>query len=163
MIKIWTVEDYLSHGPHQRHIMYASDLTDQVKANAAETVKRVNALLEAAAKDKVYAGTDEITGTVFASGWRPPSVNERTKNAASKSTHITAEGCDLQDDRKTRALATWCIYNLSILANIGLWMEDPRWTPDWVHVQTRPPGSKRRVYIPSTAPPKTPPVKGQRV
>ena len=31
-------------------------------------------------------------------------------------------------------------------------MEDPQWTPTWVHLQIVPPGSRRRVYIPSSKP-----------
>jgi hypothetical protein len=32
-------------------------------------------------------------------------------------------------------------------------MEDPQWTPTWVHLQMVPPGSHRRVYCPSSKPP----------
>jgi hypothetical protein len=39
------------------------------------------------------------------------------------------------------------------LQEMGLWMEDPRWCPTWLHVQCVPPASDRRVYIPSANPP----------
>jgi len=88
-------------------------------------------------------------------------VNARTANAAKASTHLTGQGCDLQD-HLDRRLAVWCLRNLYALESIGLWMEDPRWTggtgnkDPWLHVQTRAPGSGRRVFAPSSAPPGDP-------
>ena len=35
-------------------------------------------------------------------------------------------------------------------------MEDPRWTPTWLHVQTIPPKSGRVVFIPNSSPPLDP-------
>ena len=45
------------------------------------------------------------------------------------------------------------LQRIDALQEIGLWMEDPQWTPTWVHLQIVPPGSRRRVYIPSSRPP----------
>lgn len=140
---------------------YASSLTPEIRDNAVTTVHLVSALLAEAAADGVTPGIDEHTGTAVASGWRPPEVNARTSNAGAKSTHLTAEGCDLQDT-KDRSLARWCLRNLRVLERLGLWMEDPRWTPDWVHLQTRPPGSGKRVYIPSAKPPLAKPLPEQK-
>lgn len=131
---------------------YAADLTDAVRENAMELLGRVNLLLSWAHKDGIWPGTDEHTGTPVASGWRPRGINARTQNAAKGSKHITGCAIDLQD-MPDRALARWCLRNLDLLAEIGLWMEDPRWTPDWVHLQCIPPGSGRRVYVPSSAQP----------
>jgi hypothetical protein len=89
-------------------------------------------------------------------------VNARTANAAEFSSHITAEGIDPQD-HADRRIARWCLRNLNRLAEIGLWMEDPRWcvvldqhgkeVDWWVHWQSRPPRSGRQVYIPNSNPP----------
>jgi hypothetical protein len=52
----------------------------------------------------------------------------------------------------TRPLAHWCKSRLDLLAEIGLWMEDPRATcgaRPWVHLQTRGPKSGARIFIPS--------------
>jgi len=46
----------------------------------------------------------------------------------------------------------WCLKHLDVLETLGLWMEDPQWTPTWLHVQTIPPRSGHRVYIPSASP-----------
>jgi len=152
-----TLADYLM-GRDAAHA-----LSSAVRQNALVTVGRLNALLERAERDGVAPGRDEVTGTPIASGWRPAVINDRTANAAKNSAHITGEGADLQDT-PGRALARWCVahtapacHKLSMideLGVVGLWLEDPRWTPDWVHLQTRPPISARRVFIPSMAAPK---------
>ena len=152
-----TVADYFMG----RDVRYAASLTAKIKANAAVTVHRVGQLLALAAQDDVEPGIDEVTGTHIASGWRPPAVNDATSNAAASSTHLTAEGCDLQE-AGGRQFARWCLRNLDKLESIGLWMEDPRWTPSWVHLQTRPPKSGRRVYVPSSAPARALPLPEQR-
>lgn len=134
---------------------YAAECTLAVRRNAVETVRRVNLALELAAADGVEPGVDQVTHNAVASGWRPRGINARTANAGDASTHITAEGCDVQD-HPDRPLARWALRNLEKLEEIGLWMEDPQWTggaDPWVHWQIRPPHSGKRVYIPSTQPP----------
>lgn len=127
--------------------------TEAIKKNGRDTVAKINRLLELAAKDGICC--DQLS-----SGWRPAKVNSATSNSAKNSLHITGEACDLADPN--RALAQWCILNLDKLDKIGLWMEDPRWTPTWVHLQTRPPKSGKRVYIPNNQPPKALPLNGQK-
>ena len=128
-----------------RDVTHAEELTDEINRNAKITVDRVNQLLDRAGR----SGVDEVR-----SGWRPKAVNDATSNAASSSRHLTAQAVDLADP--DRALAHWCVDHLDDLRQIGLWMEDPRWTPDWVHLQIVPPGSGKLVYIPSSKPPLDP-------
>lgn len=129
--------------------------------NAVELVALANELLDEAAADGItLSRMDQVTGTLVASGYRPAAVNERTANAATNSTHLTCEGLDIQDSAN-QDLARWCLKNLPILARLGLYMEDPRWTysvngDHWVHVQSCPPRSGRRVYVPSSKPPRGP-------
>ena len=114
-------------------------LTDDLKAHAQVTVDRVNQLLaKFGSKRKVD------------SGYRPEAINDRTANAAKNSKHEICEACDLED--KDGKLWQWAVHNLAVLKEIGLWMEDPRWTPDWLHVQIVAPASGRRVFVPSAAP-----------
>ena len=131
---------------------YADECTDEIKANAAETVKRVNKLL-------AYAEKDGIICTKVSSGWRPKSVNDATANSAKTSNHLTAKACDLYDPE--RKLAQWMITNKSNLGLCTLWAEDVRWTPTWVHLQCLPPASGKLIYIPSLKPPKAPKLVGQ--
>lgn len=120
-----------------RDTEYASELTEQIKANAEITLGRVNELLALAGRsdDKV------------ASGWRPQAVNDHTANAAGHSKHLTGEAVDIADP--DRALATWVADNLEALEQCKLWCEDFRWTPSWVHFQCVPPKSDKRVFIPA--------------
>jgi len=133
-----------------RDITCSSELTDEIRRNAADTVAKANALLERAGFAQVCTVN---------SGWRPLQINAATPNASATSHHLTGRAVDLPDP--DRALATWCVNNLDVLGDIGLWMEDPRWTYDadgehWVHVQTVPPQSGNRVFVPSDAPPLDP-------
>lgn len=128
-----------------RDLTHAEELTEEIMAHAKITVERVNDLL-------ARAGRSDIT--TVRSGWRPSGINDATQNSAAHSNHITGQACDLSDSDRT--LATWCVDNLDDLEQIGLWMEDPRWTPTWLHVQIVPPKSGKLVYIPSTAKPLDP-------
>ncbi len=125
---------------------YRHELTDEIQCNAADTVAKANALLERAG----FAHVCTVN-----SGWRPRQINAATPNASPTSHHLTGRAVDLPDP--DRRLAAWCVNHLAVLAEIGLWLEDPRWTHDangdhWVHVQTVPPRSGSRVFIPSDAP-----------
>lgn len=137
-----------------RDATHAADLTPVIADHARLLLGRVNLLLSWAYRDNVRPALDARTGTHVASGWRPPAINDATANAASHSRHLTGEAIDLRDNG-ARDLARWCLRNLDALEEIGLWMEDPRWTggpghENWVHLQIVPPGSRRRVYVPST-------------
>lgn len=143
-----TLDDYFM-GRDKR---YLADLTEDVVDNAHELLGRVNLLLSWAYRDGVQPALDAATLGHVASGWRPKAVNDATSHAALKSRHITGEAIDLRDDPATRRLARWCLAHLDDLHEIGLWMEDPQWTPTWVHLQIVPPGSGRRVYVPSSRP-----------
>lgn len=137
---------------------YPQHLTDQIEKNAAEWRGRINQLLAWAAMDNVRPAIDRRTSTHMASGWRPPEINDATANAATGSSHLSGEGGDLRDT-PNQDLARWCLKNFDALDELGLYMEDPRWTGTeggdyWVHLQTRRPKSGNRVYVPSTKPPR---------
>lgn len=131
---------------------YAAELTPEIARNAAMLMQRVAKLLEAAAAEAVTPGIDRDTGTCIASGWRPKSVNDGIAHASATSLHLSGLGVDLRDTRE-RALARFCLRNLELLTQLELWMEDPRWTPTWVHLQAGAPRSGNRVFVPSDAPP----------
>src|SRR3990167_10710309 len=131
-----------------RDATHAEELTDEINRNARITVDKANELLERAGRSDI----DQV-----ASGWRPASVNDVTQNAARSSRHLTAEAVDLPD--LDRTLAGWIVDNLDVLKEIGLWVEDFRWTwsengNHWVHLQIVPPKSGKLVFIPNSTPPK---------
>lgn len=118
-----------------RDAEYLSDMTAEILENATETVAKANQLLKAFGEDR------KVT-----SGWRPPSVNAATPNAAAKSKHMTGQAIDLADPDGD--LDDWCFDHLETLAEIGLWLESPASTKGWCHVQILPPKSGKRVFFP---------------
>lgn len=136
-----TIEDYWMG----RDKSYPDDLTETIRANATDTVSKINLLLFHAVKDGVVLISSNKRSLVN-SGWRPPAVNSATKKAATKSRHMTGQACDISDP--TGKFGKWCLENLDELEAIGLWMEAKEATPSWVHLQTIPPGSGKRVFHP---------------
>lgn len=126
-----TPEDYYMG----RDQLYPDELTDELEENAKVTVDRANDLLERAGMQR---GVN--------SGWRPAAVNAGIKNAAKKSKHMQCLAIDINDDDGT--LDAWCMKNLDVLEEIGLWLEHPSATPRWCHVQIVPPRSGNRVFYP---------------
>ena len=115
---------------------HAAELTPGMRADAAETVRRVNALLKIA----------KWPDAKVSSGWRPLAINAATKGAAKASNHTLCKACDIADPKG--ALGKWCLNNLKDLEAIGLWLEHPSKTPTWCHLQIVPPKSGRRVFMP---------------
>lgn len=149
-----SIEDYFT-GPDgvRRDLVYASAMTPQIYDNAVATVGVVNSVLSAMFSDGISPGIIVRTGLCIASGWRPPSINEHTSNAAEHSTHLLALGCDIEDT-PSRELVRWALENETVLRSCGvLGMERPQWTPHWLHIQTVQAASGHFVYIPSSAQP----------
>lgn len=132
MAAILTLADYFMG----RDVVHADELDVTLRANALATVSRVNALLH-------LAGAAEATVN---SGWRPYSINAAIPNASARSRHLTCQAIDLRD--RDGILDAWCLRNLDRLAELELWLEHPCATPGWCHVQTVPPKSGRRVFMP---------------
>jgi hypothetical protein len=110
-------------------------LNDTQRANAEELVEKVNRLLSRFGE-----------GRRVSSGWRPPQVNAATPGAAKRSLHMTCEAVDLEDE--DGQLDDWCLDNLEVLQEIGLWLESPAATRRWCHLQIAPPRSGKRVFFP---------------
>lgn len=85
------------------------------------------------------------------SGYRPAAINSTVPGAAKNSTHTLCMAFDIKDvDGNIRK---WVLENLQFLQEIGIWVEDFRWTPGWVHFQTRP--ASKRIFL-AYDPSKTP-------
>lgn len=80
---------------------------------------------------------------LVSSGYRPISVNS-TVGGASKSAHITCQAVDFYD--KDGAIAMFCLQNVKVLEECGLYMENPAKTSGWIHLQIRP--TKNRIFNP---------------
>jgi hypothetical protein len=84
-------------------------------------------------------------GMVVTSGYRTPEHNKKI-GGASRSNHCKILAVDIFDPNKN--LAEYCLNNLNVLEECGLWIEDPKYTKNWVHFQVVPPRSKKRVFRP---------------
>lgn len=126
-----------------RDKQFAAELTPTIVANAKETLRRANLLLDIYEKQGGACGPRGCN-----SGWRPPEVNAATQGAAKMSKHMTGQAIDITDT--DNQLDKWLMTPVGqkALTDIGLWMESPSATPGWAHVQTVPPGSGRRVFYP---------------
>lgn len=65
------------------------------------------------------------------SGWRPPEIN-RAVGGSRHSPHLTCQAVDINDPHGE--LSAWCLNHLDYLESCGLWLEDPKRTPGWVHL-----------------------------
>lgn len=90
-------------------------------------------------------------------GYRRPQ--DTPKNGAAKSKHLLGLAIDLDDD-DSAWLWNWVKENLQLMKDIGLFMEDPRWTHGkvgtWMHFQSVAPSSGKRIFVPSSAPASAP-------
>lgn len=83
---------------------------------------------------------------IISSGYRPATINA-SAGGAKKSNHIMCLAVDFVDDEK-QTLGKWCLQNLNVLEELGLYMEDLRHTKNWVHLQIVSPRSGKRIFIP---------------
>ncbi len=82
---------------------------------------------------------------IVTSGYRPEASNAAV-GGKPKSAHITCEAIDIADPDKE--LAAWTLANLPLLEELGLYIEDPAYSKNWVHYQIRAPKSGKRVFKP---------------
>lgn len=77
------------------------------------------------------------------SGYRPGKYN-KAAGGSLKSSHLTCEAVDFKDvDGKIKL---FCLQNIKVLEECGLYMEDPANTITWAHLQVRP--TKNRIFKP---------------
>ena len=127
-----------------RDSRYRGEWTQEIRANAATLLHRVNALL--AHMDEGVVFDKHPNGTLVSSGWRPAAVNASVPGAAVKSKHMTAQAIDLYDP--DGEIDDWCMDHLDKLEQCGIWIEHPSATKGWSHMQSVPPRSGKRVFYP---------------
>jgi hypothetical protein len=62
------------------------------------------------------------------------------------SKHLSGAAVDVAD--ADGVLKKWCVHNLDVLQELGLYMEDPLSTLTWVHFQCIAPGSGKTIFKP---------------
>lgn len=109
-------------------------LTPELEANLETLLKALNKLRKAYGKPMVVS-----------SGYRPGKYNVAA-GGAKKSNHMTCQACDFKDANGD--LDKWCMANLNVLEECGLYLEHPDATKGWCHLQTTAPKSGNRVFKP---------------
>jgi len=80
------------------------------------------------------------------SGFRTLEEQERINPKNINSAHRTGEAVDIYD--LGHPIYNWCVDNLSLIAELGLYIEDKSSTPRWIHLQIRMTRSGNIVFIP---------------
>lgn len=121
-----------------RRLKYPWD--EKISSNAQTIVDRLNQLY--------YQLPANLRGPFhITSAYRPGSYNEAA-GGAPNSLHTTCEAVDLAN--VGNVLGQYLLEHLELLESCRLWMEHPTATlrTQHVHLQTRPPGSGKRVFWP---------------
>jgi len=125
-------------------------VTPMKRHNVALICRAVNTVCLEAEGDGVILLDDPDTGTAISGarggngsgGIRVPEV----VSIATASPHYDGNAVDRVDAK--RALMRWCLRNVDVLVELGLYLEHPQWTSVWVHFQRVPPKSRSRFFIP---------------
>ena len=139
-----TLDDYLTSSGKYPERAKHPDCTDEIKSKGLDLTTKINACLYDLG----------IKNAKYSSGYRPESVNKKTKNAAGKSNHIDADAGDIEGQIIGKMLHADYIKNKekSLLVKHGLYLEHPDYTPTWTHMQDEAPKSGKRVFIPRPGP-----------
>lgn len=119
-----------------RREQYPKDFTQDIQQNAIELLRRVNGLLAELGINKVK----------ISSGWRPPKLN-KDFGGAKNSSHLFGMAVDIKDPNNQQ-LAKQILANKNLLEKYDLYLENPKYTSVWVHLQSRRVPSGNRVFTP---------------
>lgn len=110
----------------------ANPLTPEQWRNLADLMGRINIVRAAYGKSLTVS-----------SGYRPPAQNSAA-GGAKNSTHMSCQAVDFADPKGE--FSKWCLANMDLLKRVGLFLEDPKYTTTWTHLQTRP--TKNNPFVP---------------
>ena len=124
-----------------RDVTHAKELTQDIRANAENTVECTNKLFKLMEADGVDTSRAKCN-----SGWRPKAINNATPGSDPNSPHVTAEAIDLSD--ADGRLKKWVGKNPGKVKEAGfIATEEFKYTGTWLHLQTRPPLSWQKGAI----------------
>lgn len=110
------------------------ECTTEVRIHAADLAERVSRLCDR------LGIRPSIT-----SGFRTASANSSAGGKVA-SAHMTGEAVDIADPKGEIGAAV--LSDPGLLSEFDLYVEDPRFTKGWVHLQIRATKSGRRIFIP---------------
>lgn len=116
----------------------------KTKENLEDLLRRVNILRAAYGKPmKVSSGYRAMEDHLRI--YKEKGITDKSK-IPMKSKHLYCQAVDFADAKGD--LKKWITENPSILEEAGLWCEDFSVTKTWVHVQSVPPKSGKRFFMP---------------
>lgn len=147
--------------PHITLAQYAgpylssADFTLERRANAIDLLAAANAVISLAGADGVVFALNPATGCLVAGngngGFRPQS----SRIGAPASSHKQGAAVDVYDPQ--RRFASWCYYHQAQVEAAGIAaVENPRWTPTWVHLDRKP--RLMFFFVPDSSQPRAGPV-----
>ena len=83
---------------------------------------------------------------IVTSGYRTAEDQQRINPRHPHSKHLTGQAADISD--VTGEMKHWLLSNLDVLEECDLYCEAFEATPTWVHYQTEPPKSGKRIFNP---------------
>lgn len=126
----FTITELLNAGSHK---WKESEVDAVTKRNLEDLCRKVNALY--------YEPPMRASSCL-----RSIKDQKRINPKAMGSSHLYGAAVDISDpDGK---LTSWLLKNTQLLAHMGLWMEDPKYTKGWVHLQIYAPKSMNCLFIP---------------
>lgn len=126
----FTVKELLSAGSHK---WKESEVDVVILRNLEDLCRKVNAL--------GYAPPMYATSCL-----RSIKDQKRINPSAMGSSHLYGCAVDIADPQGQ--LASWLQVRIVMLAEYGLWMENPDKTKGWVHLSTYMPKSGKRIFNP---------------
>lgn len=119
-----TLNDWVTSSGRYPERAKSKELTDEVKANAEELLKRVNAALKELGIEKASVS----------SGFRPSDANKAT-GGAKRSAHMSGKAIDIIDDKNQSICKK---FTKAVLEKHNLWREDSDYTKgkwsNWCHL-----------------------------
>lgn len=116
-----------------RHLI--TDVPINIQQNMQDLLLRINVVR------KCYGIPMKVN-----SGYRTVTEQLKINPAAPNSKHCEGRAIDIAD--ADGALKAWAKDNLDVFEAVGLWLEDFDATKTWLHAQSVPPKSMKRVFKP---------------
>lgn len=108
---------------------------EETQANLEDLCEKLNEIRKAYGKPMVIN-----------SGLRSQADQQRINPSAPKSKHLTGQAADIKDS--DGAFWQFCMDNMDLMEQLGIYFEDRAATPSWVHCQTVAPRSGKRIFKP---------------
>lgn len=83
---------------------------------------------------------------IITSGLRSEADQARINPSAPKSKHLLGQAADVSD--KDGSFWAWCMDNMHLMEQLDVHFESKDSTPTWTHIQTVPPKSGKRIFLP---------------